>query len=260
VEDNPTNQEVASIMLRGLGCEVILAENGIKALEALQQADFDLILMDCLMPEMDGFETTRRLRWLEQEHDKHLPIIALTADTGKEIRAQCKTVGMDDFLSKPLIMRQLAATLARWLKPMDDTLRPATSNTESGAPSLLDEDRLTILDNKILREITLLQQPNQPDLVQHIVEIYLNDTPQLISTLQAAGASGDFESLRRSAHNLKSSSAHIGAGALSRLAKELEVCARRRNPQDVDQLLRQIRDGYQQLAPLLETEILQRTA
>lgn len=260
VEDNPTNQEVASIMLRGLGCKVVLAENGVEALAAWQHEEFDLILMDCLMPEMDGFETTRRLRWLEQEMNEHIPIIALTADIGEEIREQCKTVGMDDFLGKPLVTGQLKATLARWLKPISDETWSASSKVPSSESPELDGDRLDILDGRVLDEIAQLQQQNQPDLVRHVVEIYLTDAPQLISSLETAAVSDDFEALYRNAHTLKSSSAHIGAAALSLFAKELEARARSRNPQGIDQLVRQIRQGYQDLTQLLETEILKRTA
>jgi HPt (histidine-containing phosphotransfer) domain-containing protein len=124
----------------------------------------------------------------------------------------------------------------------------------------VDRDSPDILDGKILHEITLLQQPNQSDLVRHVVEIYLNDAPQLISALETAAASGDFEGLRRNAHTLKSNSAHIGARALSMFAKELEAQARSGNLAGVDRLLRQIGEGYQHLAHLLEAEILQRTA
>ncbi len=260
VEDNLTNQEVASIMLRGLGCEVVLADTGIKALEAMQQRDFDLILMDCLMPEMDGFETTRRLRQLETANGEHIPIIALTADTGHETRSRCKAAGMDDFLGKPLLAEQLKTTLARWMKPMSDEAQPSSKRAQGSPAADPDHDRQDILDGGILREITLLQQPNQPDLVRHVVEIYLKDSPRLINAIEAAVASGDFEGVRRNAHALKSSSAHIGAGTLSQFARELEARGRSRNLQDVDRLLQQIEQGYQNLAQLLEAEILKRTA
>jgi signal transduction histidine kinase/ligand-binding sensor domain-containing protein/DNA-binding response OmpR family regulator len=260
VEDNATNQEVASIMLRGLGCEVTVADNGIEALEAWQQADFDLILMDCLMPKMDGFETTRRLRQLEQGNDKPIPIIALTADIGNEIRSKCKAVGMDDFLGKPLVGGTLKATLARWLKPNNDKSQQSSSELAGSSVESENDNPRDILNSDILREITQLQQPNQPDLVCHVVEIYLKDSPRLISAAQTAAVAGDFETLRRNAHALKSSSAHIGAARLSQLAKELEARGRNRNLQDVDQLVQQVEEVYQRLAPLLEAEILKRTA
>ncbi len=262
MEDNLTNQEVATLMLRGFGCEVVSVDNGIEALKAWQQDRFDLILMDCLMPEMDGFETTSRLRRLEQEQDQdqHIPIIALTAGTDQETRRHCRSVGMDDFLGKPLVRVQLQTTLACWLEPVDEVQQLDSNEGLSGKPTDLVLERADILDGKVLREISLLQLPNQPDLVQHVVEIFLNETPELLKSLDLAAASGDFETLRRHAHTLKSSSAHLGAVTLPQFAKELEACGRNKDLQDVDCLMQQIKQGYKDLAQLLEMEILSRTA
>jgi signal transduction histidine kinase/CheY-like chemotaxis protein len=125
VEDNPVNQEVALCMLENLGCRVDIANNGWEALEAVSRATYDLIFMDCQMPEMDGFETTRAIRKneaIEQSKRKapddpsgHLAIIALTAHAIQGDREQCLMAGMDDYLSKPFTQEQLAAILERWL-------------------------------------------------------------------------------------------------------------------------------------------------
>jgi signal transduction histidine kinase/ligand-binding sensor domain-containing protein/CheY-like chemotaxis protein len=114
-EDNPINQEVARAMLEGFGCQVQLADNGVQALQALEAAPFDLILMDCLMPQMDGFEATRRLRQREQWVRQHTPVIALTAIAMQGDRERCLDAGMDDFLSKPFKQAQLRVLLERWL-------------------------------------------------------------------------------------------------------------------------------------------------
>ena len=260
VEDNSTNQEVAKIMLRGLGCEVVTAANGIEALESWQQGGFELILMDCLMPEMDGFEATRRLRQLEQAEDQHIPIIALTAGTDQETQDNCKLAGMDDFLGKPMVMKQLQKTLARWLQPFPKQDQVVSETHQKIQPSHQEQASLDILNSSTLHEISQLQQPNQPDLVKHVIEIYLQNTPQLIEQLERAASSGDFEVLRRNAHTLKSSSAHLGAGQLSRLARELEVKGRNQNTQNVDPLLLQIKHGYADLVQLLELQIKKRIA
>ncbi|MBI1396283.1 MAG: response regulator [Betaproteobacteria bacterium] len=118
VEDNPVNQKVAVVTLRRLGYEVQLAENGVQALAAVSQAPFDLVLMDCQMPQMDGFAATRALRERERvERRTRMPIIALTANAFDADRAQCEAAGMDDFLTKPFRQEQLRATLDRWLIP-----------------------------------------------------------------------------------------------------------------------------------------------
>lgn len=117
-EDTPTNQLLARIMLERLGCEVVLAENGEQALQQLAQRSFDLVLMDCQMPGMDGFAATRIIREknLEAAKGGRLPIIAMTAGVLLEDRAACVAAGMDDFLLKPFRQGDMAAMLARWLK------------------------------------------------------------------------------------------------------------------------------------------------
>ena len=115
VEDNPINQEVASALLETLHCECTIADNGRLALEALATgARFDLILMDCQMPEMDGFEATRRIRAHESASDAHVPIVALTANAMAGDRELCLGAGMDDFLSKPFQLHELSSMLGKW--------------------------------------------------------------------------------------------------------------------------------------------------
>jgi signal transduction histidine kinase/ActR/RegA family two-component response regulator len=116
-EDNPINQQVALAMLGHFGCSVDVAENGREAVAAVAHQRYDLILMDCQMPEMDGFEATRRIRALEsavQTNPRHAPIVALTAHAMEGDRDQCLANGMDDYLSKPFSRQQLAVLMARW--------------------------------------------------------------------------------------------------------------------------------------------------
>jgi signal transduction histidine kinase/CheY-like chemotaxis protein len=117
VEDNEINQEVARAMLKILGCEVDIAANGKLALDATEDTDYDLILMDCHMPEMDGFEATRAIRQREKSIGKLIstPIVALTANARQDDPKACQAVGMDGFLSKPFSVEQLHDTLAKWL-------------------------------------------------------------------------------------------------------------------------------------------------
>ncbi len=115
VEDNLINQEVAIALLEMLNCECSIADNGVQALEKLSQAHaFDLVLMDCQMPEMDGFEATRRIRQFEASHQLHIPIVALTANAMAGDRELCLAAGMDDFLSKPFQASELASMLGKW--------------------------------------------------------------------------------------------------------------------------------------------------
>lgn len=121
VEDNAVNQAVAIAMLELLGCQFTAVEDGQKALAALDRQRFDLVLMDCYMPIMDGFETTAELRRREAPGQRRTPVVALTANVDKGFRERCVAAGMDDYLSKPFSREQLAETLARWLGPAGKT-------------------------------------------------------------------------------------------------------------------------------------------
>jgi len=114
-EDNAVNQEVAMALLKTLGCTCVVVRDGRAALDALSVPhSFDLVFMDCQMPEMDGYEATRRIRELETRTQQHVPIVALTANAMSGDRELCLAAGMDDFLSKPFRLRQLAATVEKW--------------------------------------------------------------------------------------------------------------------------------------------------
>jgi two-component system, sensor histidine kinase and response regulator len=120
-EDNPVNQEVALGILQIEGFDVTVAKNGVEAVEAFSTAAFDLVLMDCHMPELDGFEATRKIRSLEKHGNlKRVPIVALTANAMQQDREECLNAGMDDHLSKPYSRLQMRETLARWL-PQETT-------------------------------------------------------------------------------------------------------------------------------------------
>lgn len=115
VEDNPVNQMVASKMLEKIGISSKLANNGKEALDQLSQESFDAVLMDCQMPEMDGFEATRKLRSTEKSTDKHIPVIAMTANVMEGDRELCLSAGMDDYLGKPVKVEELESKLRKWL-------------------------------------------------------------------------------------------------------------------------------------------------
>jgi len=113
-EDNIINQEVASAMLESAGCEVIAINDGQLALQTLTDGHFDLVLMDCQMPTMDGFEATRRIRQLQSDYSQ-IPVIALTADIQEGIIEQCHEAGMNDYLSKPFTHDSLLEIVNKWL-------------------------------------------------------------------------------------------------------------------------------------------------
>ncbi|HAY28205.1 MAG TPA: response regulator [Candidatus Accumulibacter phosphatis] len=216
-EDNPVNQEVAAAMLESLGLSYHLAENGRIALERVLNERFDLVLMDCQMPEMDGFETTSRIRDGQRSGalPQRLPIVALTANAVAGDRERCLAAGMDDYLSKPFGREQLAAILQRWLAQPPAAGTAATPPAAAAAAPTGDE----AINPRALDAIRQLPGPNGELLVQKVVAAYLGDAPARLAQLQAAG---DAEALRRTAHALKSSSANVGAEQLSALCREIE--------------------------------------
>ncbi|MBK1720744.1 hybrid sensor histidine kinase/response regulator [Thiocystis violacea] len=228
-DDNRTNQEVASMMLNRLGYPVDLAVNGLEALDAMQGTAYDLVLMDCLMPGMDGLEATRRLRELERGSGRHTRIIALTADGIEANRESCLAAGMDDFLVKPLGIGTLRRTLSHWLGQGRDVEPERLPEPAPGRPQRFGRTSDGVLDHEVLESIHALQQPGQPDLVKEVVNIYLEETPRLLQSLREAVQHLDHEGMRRAAHSLKSSSAHVGARALAALAWDLELRARNRS-------------------------------
>lgn len=230
-EDNLVNQQVTYAMLERLGCTVVIATDGREVFEALQQTDYDLILMDCQMPVVDGYTAATEIRRQEQEVgvESRIPIIAVTANMEEENRLRCFTAGMDDFLGKPFSMVLLKKILYRWLPPEKAidaklTILPEDiSELSSPIPQGLAN---AALDKAALDNIRQLQQPGQPDLLGKVIEIYLQDVPSMITTLYRAVEQRDAETVRREAHRLKSCSANLGATSMAASGRKLEEMGR----------------------------------
>ncbi len=235
VEDNPVNLLVAQKLLAALGFDCDTAANGDLALKRMQADAFDLVLMDCQMPVLDGYAATRRWRELEAERadGARLPIVAMTANAMAGDRQRCLDAGMDDYLAKPVSREQLEGCLHRWLPDrMNFVLRnaalvppaepapppPAVATARAPAPSF------PVLDQTMLEELREIAG----DETTRIITIFLEDAPRLIGTLEKAAAVPDLDAMRDAAHTLKSSSANVGAMALSAAAKRVELGARAR--------------------------------
>ena len=221
-EDNPTNQRVTRVQLESLGVELHVAKNGIDAVAAHQQASFDLIFMDCQMPEMDGFEASRAIRRLEEGGDDHVPIIVLTANALEGDRKVCLEAGMDGHLPKPVTLDQLEATLQRWLslepRPRDRSRADRGTTPESSDQS----DEALLLDPEQLDALRALGADDDQGVVMEIVELFAADLPGLVAAMIGALHSADAETLRAHAHSLKGSAAYMGARELSKRAGLVE--------------------------------------
>jgi signal transduction histidine kinase/DNA-binding response OmpR family regulator/HPt (histidine-containing phosphotransfer) domain-containing protein len=249
-EDNPVNVEVASAMLEGLGLEVSRARNGEEALHSVQADDFDLILMDCQMPVMDGFAATSEIRRheLQRGRARSLPIIAITANALQGDRESCLAAGMDDYLSKPFTQQALGQTLSRWIS----LPRAAPAPAEAPPP---DDD---IIHQQALDNIRALSPTNGEALLERVLQAFLSDTPAHLHTIRLAIASDNPAQLRKAAHSLKSSSANVGAHALAQRCKEVEQLGRNNTTAGAAALLadmeRSFQAARQALGALLEKE------
>jgi two-component system, sensor histidine kinase and response regulator len=224
VEDNPVNQEVALAMLNELGLEAECAWDGEQALEKLAARRYDVVLMDCHMPKLDGYATTRRLREIEGAAGQNrTPIIALTANALSGDAQLCLDAGMDGYLSKPFSLDEMYMTLKPYGQKRPGQPRvPDRTAPASPAASLPG----ATLDEQALRQIRSLRQPGGPDLLKKIVDLYISSSRTLIETLRAAIIGNDAAGVVQAAHSLKSSSANVGATALTQLCAQLETTAK----------------------------------
>ena len=204
-DDNLVNQKVAARMLQKMGAAVSLAGNGLEVLAALRAADFDIVLMDCQMPEMDGYEATRQLRSAAgRVRNPRIPVIALTAHALGPDRDKCLEAGMDDYLTKPIDPQRLQSAILTAVR--DVTSAPAP------AAGLFDEAQL------------LERTGNDPEFLREIVALFEQSGSEILAQMDAALDAADHASLVKLAHLLKGSAATTSAERLARAASELEAC------------------------------------
>ncbi len=225
-EDNEVNQEVATAMLEDLGCRVKVARNGRIALEKLEREPFDVVLMDCQMPEMDGFEATRRIREREaaqaQGGAPRIPIIALTAHAMSGDRERCLQAGMDDHLTKPFSREDLADVVERWLPASAVRSEPASDMQVPAAEAPVEDP----LDASALAQLLALGGSQGPAFLERVFTTFLATSLPLGGEIADALRRGAADDVARAAHRLKSSSGQIGALAVSRLCEQLEARVR----------------------------------
>lgn len=242
-EDNVINQKLAKAMLAKIGLTVEVANNGEEALALTAWQAFDIVLMDCQMPVMDGYQATAALRRREAEGGARLPVVAMTANAMEGDREQCLAAGMDDYLAKPYSRLQLEQVLKRWLKPWVDVTSEAWAEPVQVAP-VADEGR-TVIDMKVLDNYRDLDPSGGLNLTREIMQIYLNSSMETVAQMEEAIAMGDTEALRRGAHSLKSSSANVGATTLSSLFKEVEALAKAARLDEAGSAFKAVRQEYE---------------
>ena len=227
-EDNAVNQRVASKMLEGLGCLVDVAPDGRQAVAALESTDYDLILMDCQMPEMDRFAATRAIRAREGS-GRRTPIVAMTANAMAGDRERCLDAGMDGYLTKPVRPDELAATVAEWLAApagpgaagpdawhrRTGVDRGRASRAGADGPSQIDRTRLALLRT--------VGGADDTEFVPRLIEAFIAEGRSELLQIRAAVADGAPTALLHGAHRLKGSALNLGCVALADVAGELEA-------------------------------------
>jgi PAS domain S-box-containing protein len=215
VEDNSVNQVVALGQLQRLGHECVVASNGLEALTVLQQSPFDIVLMDVQMPDIDGYEATRRIRALRGPLAK-IPIVAITAHALPGEREKCLVSGMNDYLPKPVSLTQLGAAIRLWASK--DSTPPGL------APDILEQDDVYVLDRERVSSFLAIDR-TQDGFLAGLIKMFREDVPSRLDALRAAAASGDASDLAFAAHALKSSCGSVGAKRMHAAATALELAA-----------------------------------
>jgi signal transduction histidine kinase/DNA-binding response OmpR family regulator len=247
-EDNVVNQKVAVRMLQKIGYRVDVVINGQEAAEAVGRTSYDLVLMDCQMPEMDGLEATRAIRKAESRnlevrskkaetdhsetpdtlllaaHCSRVPIIALTANALSGDRETCLEAGMDDFLTKPIRIEELGTMICKWLpNPEARNLvnQPITEKTRKHSSHLP-----ACLDDTILENLKALGGEDNPEFFLNVIDQFLSDLPRHLEDIKQAVERQDSEALVKTAHACKGSSRSIGATLLAEMSFALELLGR----------------------------------
>jgi PAS domain S-box-containing protein len=239
VEDNATNREVALAQLRKLGYRASAVNNGVEAVEAVQQESYDLVLMDCEMPMMDGFEATRRIR---KSIGSGIPIVALTADAMAGDRQRCLSEGMNDYVAKPVEMGALEEVLARWL-PLP---RVADTTPTAGLPTA---DRTL---NTFDAEALLRRLMGDRGMAGIVLKGFLQDVPSQLNHLSTRLAEADAPGVRRQAHALRGASATVAAEGLCAIAGAMERAGSTGRLDQCSGLLAHAVDEFDRLKSTLE--------
>ena len=218
VEDSLVNQKVATSMLRRLRCTVQIANNGREALTAMEAEPFDLVLMDCQMPVMDGFTATRERRQRETGGAPRLTIAAMTAHAMQGDRARCLAAGMDDYLTKPINMEQIGQLLERWL-PGRASLAEGTAASAAAIPA----PTLPTLDAAVLKGLEDLERDGSPGLVADVIDLFVEQSERHLLAITSAIADGRQVLMAAHLHALRGSASSVGASHLAGICASLET-------------------------------------
>ena len=244
-EDSPLNQQVALKQLEKLGYPAEGVADGADVLEAIKRTAYDIILMDCQMPEVNGYEATWQIREREKTAAaveggpvRRIYIIAMTANTRADNRQKCLQAGMDDYISKPVELSELEAAVHRGL-------------ADRASQKALDD----VIDPVVVAGLRQLRIPGKPDPLVELIDLFSQEAPEQIQMLEVAVAQNNHTSLARvfsAASRLKGSASNLGARTLAALCDEIEQTARIWSLADVPPLLDRVRKELDRVRQALE--------
>jgi len=244
-EDNPVLQELALRQLARLGLSADAVSNGREAVEAVSRTAYAMVLMDCQMPEMDGFEATLAIRKNEAANGHHTPIVAMTASAMQGDRENCLTTGMDDYLGKPVSLEQLRRVVERWL--------PQRAALPSPQADLGLADQVAATDRSCPLEFAKLKEMYGEDSLCEILELFLKESRQLVGELRPAVNNRDSRSLAMIAHQLKGLSAVITASQMNNLSSDLERIAVRGSWPEAEAILSALEKATETVTKFVDT-------
>ncbi len=243
-EDNTINQKVAVGLLEKFGCRAVAVANGCEVLQALELVHYDIIFMDCQLPDLDGYKTTMEIRQREASQGDGAPkrayIIAMTSYAVNGAREKCLAAGMDDYISKPVQLYALEKALLRAIA----CLALAEGSDANG----------TILDPAALALLRQLRRPDKPDPVAELIDLFVQETPKRFREMRNAATQYDAEALAAAAHNLRGCASSIGAVKMAGLCERLEENAGRRALQISSRLLKEIETEFDRVRQALDLE------
>jgi PAS domain S-box-containing protein len=258
-EDSAINQKVALNQLKHLGYEADVAANGQEVLDLLKQVDYDIVLMDCQMPILDGYAAARAIRQLQGE-TKHTTIIAMTANAMTEDRLRCMEAGMDDYLSKPVRKEELAQKLVSWGRMIaleDDRISTASALSLATQPCQntppeqgFKGDTDVLIDWAYLHQLAGGNKAFEQELLQTLVKTL----PEHIENLKAQVLARNAVEIAREAHYIKGSSASIGAKVIAKYAGQLEQQAHDQQLEGVETILAKIQKSFSDVEAFAQLE------
>jgi len=246
-EDNSVNQRVALRQLDRLGYAADGVANGMEALDALSRIAYDVVLMDCQMPEMDGYEAATEIRRREGDL-KHTTIIAMTANALEGDRERCFAAGMDDYISKPVKQEMLSEAIERW------TAERTASDQREDLSEPTPADSASVIDPGVIAELRGLQSSTDPDFFNHLIDLFIEETPHRLAAIREALAKSNAEALGHEAHALKGSSAHLGATRMDSLCEILEEQGRSGSINGASAVLSVLEEEFGRVRKALEAE------